>query len=200
MKKLSFLLALSLIAGCSTAQRQTVSARIAGQPITAPAEGVAADAPRMIAELRAHKVAGRFTRVAERQGVTRWKALEDGVEIYTSGPIVIGTRGMGYDLMSLDDGGAAKLIAARSSGQVNRIYRSFNGENQLEIHAYVCDIARPQARSLRKGDATIEAQYIDENCQGPRGSFSNGYWFHGGALIRSDQMITPQAGMMLLKF
>ncbi|SED91515.1 YjbF family lipoprotein, partial [Rhodobacter sp. 24-YEA-8] len=108
------MLAILLLAGlvlssCSGRTSDALLARYAG---SAPGEAVTAapaGAARLIVRIPKTGQSALLHEAGARDGVRRWQA-SDNVQIYTRDGMIIGTRGLGNDLMSADTGAAAALI------------------------------------------------------------------------------------------
>ena len=74
--------------------------------------------------------------------------------------IVVGTRGLGNDMMTTDVG--AVLAVWSAGGAASRVHRSLDGENRLIATEYTCTLTRA-------------GQTVTEDCSGPTGSFTNSY-------------------------
>jgi hypothetical protein len=146
-------------------------------------------------------VASRLVAEGSRDGVIRWRSLEN-TQVYTRDGMIIGTRGLGHDLMTADPGDAATLILAAGTGQTTRIHRVLDGEDRLVIRAFVCDIAPVGMESIYK-DAVgnpVRALRVDELCYGPSGNFKNHHWLRNGRIEQTIQFIGPEIGRIQLRF
>lgn len=205
MRKLLAACALTVLAGltglaaCSPAARQSAVTRMVGLPASEDAElqALVHSAPRALAQLPDHDLTAVLLLAGQRAGVERWRTA-DRIDIYIRQGMVIGTRGLGDDLMDLDEGGATAMILGRTRGRVTRFYRGLDGESRTLIRAYVCDIA-PQGETMvaREGGA-VAAFLVQESCQGPRDAFVNQYWLRGGTLLQSVQNLATSAGALHL--
>ena len=199
--------ALALLAGCGLPDRALRS--VTGDPPAASLgreEGELArlladpGTPKVVLRIPARGVAVTMLLAGTRAGVQRWRTT-DNVQIYTRGGMILGTRGLGHDVMTVDSGAAAALIAADADGQITRMHRVLTGDDLLELQSWVCDIAPAGAERLRVGeDAWAEARVITETCHGPRGPFENRHWVVAGVLRQSWQYVGPEIGVIQLLF
>lgn len=199
MKRFFAALSLAALAACSPAARQGMVTRMVGLPVSDDAElqALATSAPRALAQLPKHNLAAVVLLAGSRDGVERWRTAER-IEIYTRRGMVIGTRGLGDDLMDLDEGGATAVIMAHAHGRVSRIYRALDGEGRIEIRAYICDIVPQGPTTLARDGGPVSAFLVQETCHGPRDAFVNQYWVKGGKLLQSEQNLATSAGPLRL--
>ncbi|VDC33978.1 YjbF family lipoprotein [Pseudogemmobacter humi] len=188
-----------LLAGCTGRVAQEMVDRYGGSvpgEAAAPPEGAA----RLIVRLPKAGQAALLHEAGGRDGVRRWQA-SDNVQIYTRDGLIIGTRGLGHDLMSSDPGAAAALIAAGRSGQLPRIYRLLDGEDRLEIRSYICDILPANSEKIRIGENEwTMALRVNETCHSPRGALSATHWVKDGRILQSIQTFDPALGPVDILF
>ncbi|MDZ4309642.1 MAG: YjbF family lipoprotein [Cypionkella sp.] len=146
-------------------------------------------------------VASRLLAEGMRDGVTRWRSLEN-TQIYTRDGMIIGTRGLGFDLITADPGDAVKLILTAGTGQTIRIHRVLDGEDRLVIRAFVCDIAPVGIETIYKDAAgnPVQALRVDEICHGPSGNFRNHHWLRNSRIDQTIQFVGPEIGRIQLRF
>lgn len=89
---------------------------------------------------------------------------------------LVATRGLGNDLMSVEDGGAARLIAARQSGTVRRTYRFLNGLDQTVRFRADCQISIGDRQTVSAGEITASTTVMREACAAGDYRFTNVYW------------------------
>lgn len=199
---LSALSALTALAGCSG---QGVLQRFAGPVpgVSGPEELDAlarAGAPQMIVRMPDRGIASTLRLAETRNGVQAWRAL-DNVQIYIRDGIIIGTRGLGNDLMTADTGPAADLIRRGQAGRITRIHRMLDGEDRLEIRSWICDITPVGPEPVRTGeDSHVTALRVDETCHSPRGGLTNRHWVLNGAILQSEQVFSQNPGRILVLF
>lgn len=99
--------------------------------------------------------------------------------------IVVGTRGMGNDLMTADV--TATRQALRSGGQATRVHRRLDGENAIVVTTFDCQLTRA-------------GSVATETCSGPSATFTNTYTLdRDGAVIASRQWVGPENGMISIE-
>jgi len=136
----------------------------------------------MIAELEQNDRASIIVRKGMNRDVETY-FTPDNISISLKEGVLIGTRGLGFDLMSAD---VSEVIAGlRNGGQAVRIHRYLDGEDQIVIKSYICDYS---------GNAQIT-----ETCYGKDHSFKNSYQTSAGKVIASRQWIGPDLGYIRLE-
>lgn len=199
-----------LLAGCGGQQgatqgmTNTVVERMIGTGggDTYPAEAarlINGGAPRLAVEIPGRD-ASLMVKAGERDGVSRWRSI-DNVQFYFRDGQLIGTRGMGDDLMSADNGGGAALIARTTPGQVQRSLRYLDGEDRIVAGTFTCQITPKGAGNARiPGGPQVAAQRVEERCAGDMGRFTNFYWVQGGRILQADQFVSRGIGRARITF
>ncbi|NPD16314.1 hypothetical protein HOY34_14030 [Xinfangfangia sp. D13-10-4-6] len=197
------LLILILLTGCADLTKRGVERFAGGPDDSAPAEMaqlVAIDAPRMIVRLPQKGQAVTVLLAGERAGVKRWRGT-DNAQLYTKDAMIIGTRGLGDDLIGADPGQAVQVIRSGQPGQITRIHRRLDGQDRLAIRSYVCDITPGPAEQVRISETrSVSALRIDETCHSPGGGHRNRHWLYQGQILQSEQSFSPEIGPLVLTF
>lgn len=89
---------------------------------------------------------------------------------------LIATRGLGNDLMSVEDGGAARIIAARRTGRVQKTYRFLNGLDQTARFTTQCQIETGERQQVQSGEILSQTTIMRESCSSGDYKFTNVYW------------------------
>lgn len=182
------LVAALALGGCDQATRTTLrSLELTGN--------VSATQPQLIGEERLDVVIpatgarARLGPVARTGDVTVWQTL-DGITLSMRQGLLIGTRGLGDDLMSAEvDGLLALLRGAAGDGPVPHIRSRLDGEDRTEFRSYQCK------RRAVSPDAGLRR--VEVLCVSPQDSFTNTYWLNSaGTVIRSRQWISPALNHM----
>lgn len=200
----ALILGLMLVSACGQTTGQQVLNSVVGGPLgTDPDEMRQLEregAPRVVVRLLDRGQASTLHLAGERDGAMRWRSL-DNVQIYTRDGLIIGSRGLSFDLMTADTGRAAQIIALGGSGQVTRINRLLDGEGRIAIRTYACDIAPVATETIRIGETeTATALRLDETCRSPRGDLINRHWVVGNRILQTEQVFSPDLGRLLLVF
>ncbi|MFT4150930.1 MAG: YjbF family lipoprotein [Paracoccaceae bacterium] len=161
---------------------------------------ITGNAPRLAAYMVDRGGSVLMVKAGERAGVARWRSA-DNVQFYLRDGLIIGTRGLGFDLMTADTGGAAGLIRTARPGQITRVHRHLNGEGRIVIRSYVCDIEPAGTETVRIPDKpSVQALRVNEICHSPGGDFRNAYWLRDGRLVQTRQFIGDGVGRAQLIF
>lgn len=193
------------LAGCTVSTERDRN----GQQLMPPARGVdtaaaerliAAGAPRLRITLLDDGRSVLMVQTNARDGVTRWRTI-DNAQIFLRDGVLIGTRGLSFDLMTADTPGLASAIHQMRPARITRIHTYLNGQDQIRIRAFVCDV-RPAGQETIQllNDVTTRSQRIEETCQGADDSFTNLYWLSGDRILQSVQFISEGAGSAQLLF
>ncbi|WP_158585688.1 YjbF family lipoprotein [Pseudooceanicola sediminis] len=172
---LSGMVLCALLAGCSSdgelqrVGRATLSdalraAPVSGDPVPAyqrlpahPAMGARRESGGAEVILR------RRDRSAD--GVETWIAPDGSGFSFRDG-VLIGTRGLGDDLMAADVTDLRARLADGQDGRSERFHSYLTGEGQIEVRSYVCDLTH--VLQPRPG--------LRETCAGVSDSFTNTYF------------------------
>lgn len=127
--------------------------------------------------------------VSRRGDVTVW-TTRDGITLSLQEGMLIGTRGLGDDLMTADVTGLLALVRGRAGeGPVPHIRSRLDGEDRTVFRSYQCK------RDAVTRDADLRR--VEVLCISPLDRFSNIYWLTDtGAMARSRQWISPRLGHM----
>lgn len=133
----------------------------------------------------------------QNRGVITWITRERSSVSY-DGPMLTATRGLGNDLMSVKDGGAVRLIAARQAGTVIKEYRFLNGEDETGKFRVTCRIAPGETAHVQNGMIYVSARVVRETCEQGTFKTTNTYWVDGaGRAVQSVQWAGPRNGHII---
>ncbi len=114
--------------------------------------------------------------------------------------LIVGTRGLGNDLMSADLGSAAAMVAGRTGGQTRRVWRYLDGEGIERPLPMTCTISRGPAKSFSFAGNAYNTVQMDESCAGQGLQITNSYWVTGsGTIALSHQWIGPALGHVTIQ-
>lgn len=123
--------------------------------------------------------------VAQRDDIIVWQTL-DGISLAFRNGVLVGTRGLGHDLMSADVSGTVAMLQGAGGGGYYPQFRSYvDGENRTVFRSYQC---------RRSGG---DGARITETCVSPEETVENVYWLDGGGgVIGTRQWIGPELEYM----
>lgn len=115
--------------------------------------------------------------------------------------LLAATRGFGGDVMSIEQGGAERLVSQRRSGQVQKTYRFLNGLDQTGRFVVNCNISVGGRDHVSSGEISVTAQVMTESCQSEGGAeFTNTYWVDmSGRMVQSVQWAGPDVGTIVFR-
>lgn len=175
-----------------------------GPKIASPAAQLRAaeaqGAPTMKVIIEDRNTEGDVLRIVRRGDITTWLS-RDNVSLTFEDGLLIGTRGMGRDLMSADVAQSASLIAARKTGPVTRAHGYLDGEDDIVIHGFDCRIEDRGPRRIDFNGTPRDTLLMAERCKGAAGNFLNFYWTaaESGKILQSRQWVGPEIGAILQK-
>ncbi len=179
-RSLIALTAVAALAACNAAVMKTAASKVLG-PSATPAVKPAAGAPQIWLTLVSRGIKFPMTQIDQHDGVTIY-ASTDGAQVFLRNGILIGTRGLGRDLMSAD---APTPAALRAGGAHQRSYYDLDGTDTTIRHLFTCKVERDAA------DTTA----IAEACAADIGTIRNQYWFNSaGSVSKSRQWVSQGVG------
>ena len=110
----------------------------------------------------------------------------DGITVTSVDGVVVGTRGLGYDLMGADTGGLRAVIAA-GGGETVRINDRLNGLGVVERLPYACEVVIEGRETIPVIDRQVAATKVSETCRGGQVAFQNLYWIEDSGFVRQSQ-------------
>lgn len=212
------LLALVAVAGCGNDTTETLRAQTAGAYLAALVPGRGESVPvgtlpgltRAAIEATPQPLILVTNEKRGTSGIMDQQTTNGAVQVWTSGDpislalrggdVIVGTRGLGADLMSAVAPTAAQLAAG---GSWTRLHVTLNGEDQIIRRQYACTAAVVGPAEVVIVERRYATRLVRETCTASDGSgqgFQNDYWFEGGTKIRqSRQWIGPQAGHVAIR-
>lgn len=179
-----------LLAGCSSASGPGVVS-VAGVPLFGAAEvsqPATASDRTVVATRLSDGSSGTFRPVSSRGGVETWAAGDGSAFAFRSG-MLVATFALGHDLYSADAGETRALLGAGRNGSATRVHRYLDGENEMRLRAFECDVNIEVASG---GQRTAT-----EVCRGVGTSFRNQYrLLPGGEIAGSTQWVGDRVGYL----
>lgn len=202
---------LMLLAACGSDTDATAGARVAKgivaglvqparakvpppQPSRAQIAGVAG--PILLAEIGGAGGAAFLAPVARNGAVETWSTPDD-ITLSLREGVLVATRGLGQDLMSVSAPGIADI--ARGAGSHARTHYALDGADRTVRRDYACTLSAEGSETILVLQRSHATRRVTERCAGDAGTFVNRYWFEpSGALRRSEQQIDPALGTVRL--
>ena len=174
-----------------------------GQPTAASAPFqalLATPAPAIVVSVEDRDAATGFLRQSARDNVETWIS-PDNVALYLEQGFVVGTRGLGSDMMAADIRQPAALVLSRRNGQVQRFMSFLDGNDQVTVRSYVCEIQGRGARQIDLGAGLVPTVLMQERCTNPDQDFQNLYWVDAGTgqIVQSRQWAGDFIGPLAIR-
>lgn len=136
--------------------------------------------------------------VATNLGTVQWTDIAGGGLLTRSG-VLVGTRGLGNDLLNADISGLLAALRAGGGRGAPRLELRLRADNVVERTRYSCDVVRVGRERLEYLGRAFETDRFEERCQDGPAAVVNRYWIDDSGKIRQQEvMVSPQAGVMSL--
>lgn len=151
-----------------------------------------------VIRLRAEKTGAVIyaTLGARNGGVMTWTAAE-GISVSLRDGVLVATRGLDADLMQ---GSGASAAAIASGGAFTRQHEYLDGADTIQTLSYDCSARPSGSEAVTILGQQYSARKVTESCTGPGGSFENEYWYGGGSMLQSRQVVHPGLGRLEIQY
>lgn len=178
-----------LLAGCSSPFVAASIARAAGE-VGLPAVQPAAGAPQIYVTLLSAAIKFPMA-LLDRDGANTVWAASDGAQIFLRNGMLVGTRGLGRDLMSAQVP-SPSTIAAKAAH--DRSYFDLDGADRMIRYDFTC-----QVENAEPGSEIAGTQHYVEDCTGAFGRIKNHYWIdRSGNVQKSAQWVSETVGYLVI--
>ncbi|MBO9411906.1 MULTISPECIES: YjbF family lipoprotein [unclassified Ruegeria] len=156
--------------------------------------------PRLEVGFPSRDLAGVMLLETERDGVQSWLTA-DGAAITLDHGMLTSAKGFGSGMSSSDVRQSAALILEGREGQAKRFHSFLNGNDEIELHAYVCQITNLGPETVLLRGNPVATTKLQENCFGIEDTFTNTYWVQNSAqrVVQSLQWTGNFLGNMFIK-
>lgn len=174
---------------------------IGSNPAPAPA-----DAPLTRAQIEAQPnnlllvslISRNATDVVQQVGVNgtkvTWVSVQ-GIGFVFDGGLLVGTRGLGDDLMGADVSGARQSL--RTGGSHVRTLDFLNGLDQIVRADFQCVTVKTGIENIEVFEQSYATSIYEETCSSAGGEFKNTYWRDANGVIwQARQWVSPQVGYL----
>jgi hypothetical protein len=135
-----------------------------------------------------------------------WKS-SDNAQVFLRNGVVVGTRGIGRDIIAADASMTVKALRSRQGQSGIRTFTVSDGDVTSTNYQYRCDIRNLGSESIYIANQRLKTIHLQENCKGGPAEakmLSNDYWIQPstGLIRKSRQWMGPAAGyfdILLLK-
>lgn len=129
-------------------------------------------------------------------GTVQWRDL-GGAGLLMRDGVLVGTRGIGFDLLTVDARELRRALAAGGARDVARTERRLRGDNTVEVLDLICDVVPIGRERLTLFGSSYDTSLYEERCGGNR-PFVNRYWVGGGVVRKSEVFVSTEAGVIEL--
>lgn len=182
-----WLLVAALLSACTTGEQdpRAVLTRAQLDQVTEPL---------LFAEFKDSGLAATLTRTNQNSSFATWQT-GDGVSLTFRGPFIVGTRGIGDDLMSAD---VSEAVSGASSGFYKKFYTHLDGEHQTVFNTFQCQISGQNPENVTIFGRVHLVTRVDESCFSVDGQVVNTFWSGiDGTIWRAKQWVSPSSGYLL---
>ncbi|WP_371155580.1 YjbF family lipoprotein [Jannaschia sp. 2305UL9-9] len=129
-------------------------------------------------------------------GTEQWRDSGSGAFLRRNG-ILVGTRGLGFDLLTADVAGLSQALRQGGGEDVLRVNRVLNGQDQVVAMRYLCRVIPVGRETLDFYGARHGTTIYDEVCEGSGAPFVNRYWVDSsGTVRRALEQVTETFGQV----
>jgi hypothetical protein len=176
---------------------------IVGDPAAAPA-------PLLSVEIPARGASARLAPSGRNGAVVTWRSV-DAVSLSLRAPgVLVGTRGLGEDLIVADARATADALMRAAPGPVARRHRRLDGEMRLGTESYDCTLTLAGRERIEHNGRPRDTWRFEERCtpaaatasgSAAPGGFTNLYWRDATrpVLWQSLQWIGPELGQLRIR-
>lgn len=130
-------------------------------------------------------------RVVEANARATTLALQSGPTALFVDGVLVGTRGFGDDLLTLESTGVLAALRA-GGGTLQRRMERLDGQDRVVTDAFACTVTAAGVEDVNLGVREVAARRLDEACRGSRIGFDNIYWLDAaGEILASRQYVSP---------
>lgn len=153
--------------------------------------------PLLLAEIPDMNVAATLVVQSERGDVRTW-ITGDQVSLAFSDGVLVGTRGLGQDLMSADVTRTRQVLnGAPGTSYYLRFHSYLDGENQTVFRSFQCRVTAMKDEIVTLFERRYTTRMIEETCNTPDIAVVNRFWQgRGGILWKSRQWVSPGVGYL----
>lgn len=124
----------------------------------------------------------------------------DNVTLQLRSGMIIGSRGVGADLVSVEDPHMIAVLEGRAGpGTARRVNRAFNGLNETVATEFSCVIEDRGATSVTVASLSYPVRHLRQICTSPNENFVNEYWQQGRTVWKSRQWFNSRLGYMTVE-
>jgi hypothetical protein len=177
-----------LVAACGRGgidPRLTVSSRLIERSQT----------PLLFAEVPEIRGGGVLRPSGANGDVLTWQTPDNRSFSFQNG-VLVGTRGLGFDLMSADVSGTLAALSG-ATGQYELFHSTLDGDNKTDFRSFTCAMEAPVAEVIDVFGTVRATMRYDETCHAFGLSIENSYWIGDGVVWKARQWISEGLGYLI---
>ena len=156
----------------------------------------AAGVPVLLAVVRSVDQGNTLIPLAANLGTVQWTDAAGG-GLLTRDGLLVGTRGLGNDLLTAEVGAVRAALRAGGRRGVPRVETRLRPDNVTIRQRYVCDVVPVGRETLEHYGLSFATTVYEERCDGDRVGTPNRYWVDaGGAVRRQEVRVSKRAGIL----
>ncbi len=188
----AFLLTCMLLPACGNPQAVDLRSQLT------PAQLEQVQQPLLLAEIEGINAMSTLIVKARNGEAVTWES-GDRVSLTFRDGVLIGTRGLGDDLMSADVDNTLRMLAGRPMPEFYTRFQSrLDGEFQTAFRSFQCRRIAATPESITIVGRVHQTVRTDERCVSPGLEVTNSYWRDAtGFQWKSRQWISENAGYLL---
>lgn len=133
-------------------------------------------------------------RLHTRNGLRETWQAQGGATVAFDNGIMVATRGMIDDLLTMSSAGVRPAIAA-GGGSYTRVIEGLDPQDQLITTSVDCNLVSDGVEAVDLGLRSLNLHKYTETCQNSAVSFQNAYWLDGqGQVMQSRQFVSVAVG------
>ncbi len=136
--------------------------------------------------------------IAANRGTVQWLDGSGG-GLFTRDGVLVGTRGLGFDLMTADVAALRAALPRGGGSDLLRVNRHLDGTNQMIAERYLCDLVSEGGETLSFYGRSFATTRLSERCMPVDGgpAFTNNFWVErDGTIRRSRVFVSPEIGSL----
>lgn len=156
--------------------------------------------PRLEVGFPSRDLSGVMLLETQRAGTETWLTA-DGATITLKGGMLTSAKGFGSGLSGSDIDQSLALVQVGQAGTAERFHSFLNGNDEIELHAYRCEITPQGREEIFVQGLAIPVLKMGEDCFGADQIFSNSYWLRPNSpeIIQSSQWTGDFLGNLFMK-
>lgn len=141
-----------------------------------------------------------MTPVESNAGAQTWMGASRQ-SITLKGGVLVGTRGLGDDMMAANAGAAQRAVRARAPSSYRREYDHLTGLGYTSKLNVSCTLSMVKKEKVAIGRINAAASVMKEDCAHSAGiAFENFYWVSGsGRILKSRQWVSQGTGYLVVQ-